>query len=324
MRKLFFLSKLLIVFILTSINSSAQTIEYFKKHTTYLSSDKLEGRGKGSRGIILAAEYISKQFESIGLDPIYKNSYFQRFPYPDQDQLESNIVGVIPALRPTEKSIVFTAHYDAYGIKKIEGNNDSIHNGARDNAIGVAALIELARMYKNEKPPTQNIIFIATAAEEFGQYGAEFYLDNPLYNIHDITLCLNIDGFNVSGSREDFFVMPRQGVDFIDEIEFIAKEKGWIYNPPDWIDGMNTSFDTASFLRRNVPAFTLWTGNQLKGGGKAVQINFGSIHSPEDEMNDVWNWDGVVDHLELYKAMSDYFLSKPEGIKVTEPELFKL
>ena len=41
-------------------------------------------------------------------------------------------------------------------------------------------------------------------------------------------------------------------------------------------------------------------------------------------MNDSWNWDGVVDHLELYKAMSDYFLSKPGGIKVTEPELFKV
>jgi hypothetical protein len=324
MRKYFFLRKFLVVFILISLNSSAQTIENFKKHTAYLSSDKLEGRGNGSRGIILAADYISKQFKAIGLDPIYKNSFFQRFPYPDQEQLESNIVGFIPALPATEKSIVFTAHYDAYGIRKIEGSNDSIHNGARDNAIGVAALIELARMYKNEKPPAQNIIFIATAAEEFGQYGAEFYLENPLFSIDDITLCLNIDGFNVSGSREDFFVMPRQGVDFIDEIEFIAKEKGWIYNPPDWIDGMNTNFDTSSFLRRKVPAFTLWTGNQLIGGGKAVQINFGSIHSPEDEMNDSWNWDGVVDHLELYKAMSDYFLSNPGGIKVTEPELFKV
>ena len=41
-------------------------------------------------------------------------------------------------------------------------------------------------------------------------------------------------------------------------------------------------------------------------------------------MNDSWNWDGVVDYLELYKAMSDYFLSNPGWIKVTEPELFKV
>jgi len=318
----FLSGKLLIVAILISLHTSGQTISHFKKHTAYLSSDELEGRGTGSRGAILAADYIAEQFDAIGLEPINENSYLQKFPYPGQDQLESNIVGVIPALQASDESIVFMAHYDAYGIKKTDENNDSIYNGARDNAIGVAALIELARMYKTEKPPLQNIVFVATAAEEFGQYGAEYYLENAVYNIHDITICLNIDGFNVSGPREDFFVMPRQGVDFIDEIELIAKKKGWIYRPPDWIDGMNTNFDTASFLRRNIPAFTLWTGNQLKGGGDAEQTDFGAIHSPDDEMNDNWNWDGVIDHLELYKAISDYFLSKPEGIKVTNPELF--
>ncbi len=67
-RKYFFLNIFLVVFILLSLNSSAQTIENFKKHTAYLSSDKLEGRGNGSRGIILAADYISKQFKAIGLD----------------------------------------------------------------------------------------------------------------------------------------------------------------------------------------------------------------------------------------------------------------
>jgi Zn-dependent M28 family amino/carboxypeptidase len=323
MRNYFFQKELLLVFMMLSFIASAQIISNFKAHTIYLSSDQLEGRGNGSRGIVLAADYISKQFELIGLNGIEGGSYFQKFPYPEQDQLESNVIGVIPALHATNKSIVFTAHYDAYGIHKIEGSNDSIHNGARDNAIGVAALIELARMYKSEKAPSQNIVFIATAAEEFGQYGAEFYAENPVYSLNDITICLNIDGFNVSGVREDFFVMPRQGVDFIDEIELIAKEKGWIYNPPDWIDGMNINFDSSSFLRRKVPAFTLWVGNQLKGGEEAAQVKFGAIHSPNDEISDSWNWDGVMDHLELYKAISDYFLNYPSEIKVTDPELFK-
>ena len=68
MRKYFFLNIFLVVFILLSLNSSAQTIENFKRHTAYLSSDELEGRGNGSRGIILAADYISKQFKATGLD----------------------------------------------------------------------------------------------------------------------------------------------------------------------------------------------------------------------------------------------------------------
>ena len=68
MRKYFFLSKFLVVFILISLNSSAQLIETFQKHTAYHYSEQKDGRGNGSRGIILAADYISKQFKATGLD----------------------------------------------------------------------------------------------------------------------------------------------------------------------------------------------------------------------------------------------------------------
>lgn len=308
---------------LVPLNISAQVLADFKKNTIYLSSDALEGRGNGSQGIRKAAVYISEKFKEIGLEPIKEESYLQEFEYPGQVELESNVVGIIRAAEITDKSIVFTAHYDGYGIRKTEGTQDSIYNGARDNAVGVAALVELARMYSKEQPPKVNLVFIATAAEEFGKHGSNYYLENPVFKLEDIIMCLNIDGFNVSGKRINFFVMPRQGVDFMDDVVILAQRLGWMYDPPNWVDSMNTNFDTASFLKRGVPAMTLWIGDRLLGGDMAPRLNFGDIHSPLDEINEEWDWSGVIDHLELYKGVGDYFMNSEIKISVSNSELFE-
>lgn len=311
-----------VFFLLNFLGVMAQEIDRMKDHTLYLASDKLGGRGAGSKGIHLAASYIAQQFRAIGLEPLHTENYYDYFSFPDQEVLEKNVIGIIPANTETNASIVFTAHYDGYGTRPEPGKQDDIYNGARDNAVGVAALIELARRYSLKNSPDVNLVFIATAAEEFGQYGIEHYLQNPVFPLDELIINLNIDGFNVSGSRADYFIMPRQGVDFIDEIAFVALRKGWIYNSPDWIDSMNTNFDTASFLKRGIPAFTLWTGDQMKQGDEAKQIEFGAIHSPEDEVTDLWDWSGTGDHLDLYMAISDYFIGYSGTIKVTNPELF--
>ena len=294
----------------------------FKRHTYYLASDELEGRGNGSEGIALAAKYIEAQFRAIGLTPIDGYSYLQLFPIPNQQKSEANVVGVIKAATQTNRSIVFTAHYDALGIIKKAGQKDVIHNGARDNAIGVAAMIEMARQYQQGAKPAHNLVFIATAAEETGQYGSDYYAQNPVFPLKDIIINVNFDGFNVTGPKEDYYVMPRQGVDFVDEIDAVSAKLGWVNITPNWIDQMNNKFDTSTFLRKGVPAFTLWTGDRAKGGKQAKSLKFGNIHSPDDQVSDQWNWDGVEDHINLYKAISDYFLHHPDGIKVTDRKLF--
>ncbi|MBN4080770.1 M20/M25/M40 family metallo-hydrolase [Caldithrix abyssi] len=303
--------------------SRAQVVDNFKAHTEYLASDELGGRGTGSKHIRLAAEYIAGQFKSIGLQPIADQSYYQQLPIPGQSELAANVIGIIPAVSATNRSLVFTAHYDAYGIREIEGQEDTIYNGARDNAIGVAAIIEIARIFKTEKAPAQNLVFVATAAEESGMHGSRYYVEHPIYPLQKITICLNVDGFNVSGQREDYYVMPHQGVDFVDEIESISASMGWSDVSRDKGDYMNKVFDTASFLAKGIPAFTLWTGDRLKGGKTAAPIEFGKIHTPDDEVNKNWNWDGVEDHIALYKAIADYFLNHPDGISVTDPTLFQ-
>lgn len=301
----------------------ADAADRVRAHTEVLSADELEGRGPGTEGSRRARTYIAEQMRAAGLQPLDQHGFEQPFAIPELEDREANVVGWLAAESETTHSLLFTAHFDAYGIREVEGD-DEIHNGAVDNAVGVAALLELARRFAARPAPRQNLIFVATAAEEGGLHGSRYYADHPLFPLAETTAVLNIDGFSVTGPREDFFVMPRQGVEFVDEVRHVAEGLGWIYAPPDWVDGMDRSFDTATFLARGVPALTLWTGDRLPGGQTASASPLGPIHSPRDEITDAWDWSGVEAHLDLYEALARDFLSRDDrsGIGVTEPGLF--
>ncbi|REJ76156.1 MAG: hypothetical protein DWQ47_11100 [Acidobacteria bacterium] len=320
----------LIAILFLSLSTAAQDIEALKANIIYLSSDELGGRGPGSEGARKAADYIAEQFKKVGLKPFRGDSYFQPFDMPNQDVPERNVIGYIPAKEKTDRSIVFTAHYDGYGIVESVEGDDKIHNAAQDNAAGVAGMIEMARIYSQKKSPTQNLVFIATAAEEGGartpraeMTGADFYALNPLFPLSGITINLNIDGFNNLGPAADYWVMPRQGVDFVDELRAALKPFPMNYAPPDWIDGMNKSFDTQAFLSRGVPAVTIWTGFELREGAGGKVPRFGRIHAPDDEYNDTWRFDAAEEFLRMYEAVADRYLESGKRGKVTDLSLFK-
>ena len=314
---------LICVFLTPGIGFAQQeTTRAIKAHTEYLSSDALEGRGQGSKGSVEAAKYIAHAFKSKGLQPVSSGSYYQLFKVPGTELTERNVIGIIPAVQPTQESIVFTAHFDGYGISAANAAGDSIYNGAVDNAIGVAALIELAGLYSAGDLPVKNLVFIATAAEEFGAYGSKHYLKDPVFPVAEILFNFNIDGFNNTGQRLDFFVMPKRGVDFIGTMQIVAEENGWEYQPSGWEDTMDQKFDSSIFLAAGVPAATIWTGDRLKDGSQATVKGLGGIHNPDDEINEFWDWSGVEEHLLLYKSLADAVLSGRLKGKVLEGTLF--
>lgn len=85
-----------------------------------------------------------------------------------------NIVGLIPGKSRKKEYVIFSAHYDHLGyLPQVEG--DSIANGADDNASGTAAVISLARYFKNQPKPERSLIFVAFTAEEIGLYGSTYF-----------------------------------------------------------------------------------------------------------------------------------------------------
>lgn len=86
-----------------------------------------------------------------------------------------NVVGIIPGKSRKEEYVIFSAHYDHLGIGKPDKDNDSIYNGANDNASGVTAVIMLAHYFSHLKQNERTLVFAAFTAEESGGYGSQYF-----------------------------------------------------------------------------------------------------------------------------------------------------
>ncbi|MEQ9438116.1 MAG: M28 family peptidase [Cyclobacteriaceae bacterium] len=107
-----------------------------------------------------------------------------------------NVVALLEGTDPTLKKeyIALSAHYDHVGVNpQATGTQDSIYNGARDNAMGTTALLSAAK-YFSEHPPKRSLLFIAFTAEEKGLLGSEWYAKHPLLPMNQVVFNLNTDG----------------------------------------------------------------------------------------------------------------------------------
>ncbi len=163
---------------------------------TRIASDEMEGRESGKRGQKIAADYISLQFKSLGLQPAVNDTgYFQSFPL-DKDKQNTawseNVLGYIEGSDLKTELIVISAHYDHLGIRA-----GHIFNGADDDGSGTAAVIELAAAFsmaqKQGYGPRRSLLFLLFSGEEKGLLGSEFYVEHPVYPLTSTVADLNID-----------------------------------------------------------------------------------------------------------------------------------
>ncbi len=86
-----------------------------------------------------------------------------------------NVVGVIPGKTKKDEFVVFSGHYDHLGIGKPDKNNDSIYNGANDDAAGTTAVIMLAKYFSELHNNERTLVFVAFTAEEIGGFGSRYF-----------------------------------------------------------------------------------------------------------------------------------------------------
>src|SRR5882672_1150319 len=159
-----------------------------KADVEWLAAPEREGRGAGSRGLDAASNYIAERFERLGLSPLTPGArgddrYFQPFNMTGEngEQLAArNVIGILPGANPAlnGQALVISAHYDHLGFGWPDaraGAKGQLHPGADDNASGVAAMLELARLMADAKPE-RSVIFAAFAGEEAGLLGSRHYV----------------------------------------------------------------------------------------------------------------------------------------------------
>lgn len=230
-----------------------------------LSSDKLEGRKSGSLQMEIAALYLQGVYSHIGLDTFKKApNYFQDVFIGDSTSLGKNIVGFIRGTDSYLKDeyIVVSAHYDHLGVCKDENSisgGDSIYNGARDNAVGVNALIEIARHFAI-KPPKRSVIFVCFTAEEIGYLGSDYFLSHLPVNYSQIAFDFNID--NVGYNNTSAITVLGMGKTTVDSILYNKCDElklRVIANPNSELNLYERS-DNVSFMKKGIPSITYCMG----------------------------------------------------------------
>ena len=220
------------------------------------------------------------------------------------DRIESrNILARIPGALHPEETVLYGAHWDAYGRATPVGDDD-IYNGAVDNATGVAGLIELARLFKAGTPPERSVVFAAWTAEEAGLLGAEYYAANPVWPLETTVANINMDSFLPGTEISPQIVVMGAGKSQTDAwLERRASEQGrtLIPDPAPQAGGFYRS-DHFPLAKKGVPA--LFGAAGFTGHNAASRDYVANrYHKPSDEWTSDWVMDAAAVDVDLLYAV---------------------
>jgi hypothetical protein len=240
---------------------AAYSFEQEFSHLVELASDKYKGRRAGDAGARAAADYIFRQFSNVGLKPWVAaglGSYTQHFSIGEIDS--DNIIGMIPGTSPQESYIILGAHYDHLGLD-VNGN---VFNGADDNAAGVAAMLEAARIFQRlNLKPKKTIVFCAFSGEEEKSLGA-ISLGQLLVSkgLAQNTEIINIDGIGATGGS--YFGVWDEGTPAAAPLVQALKSAGHYLGTPVKEEGTDIGSDAQSLAWQfHIPAVTVdWSWGQ--------------------------------------------------------------
>jgi hypothetical protein len=221
-----------------------------------------------------------------------------------QDFTSPNVVGVLPGSDPrlANEHIVLMGHLDHLGLdKKAKPGEDSVYNGALDNAAGVATTIEAAREFaESGKAPRRSVLFVAVTGEEYGLLGAGYLAAHPTVPANQIVGLVNLD-------------MPLLLYDFSDVVAFgaehstIAKAvatagagmKIGVAADPMPEETLFVRSDHYPFVRRGIPSVFLMTG--YGNGGQQYWKRFlgSTYHSVKDDLAQAIHWEAGARFAEL-------------------------
>ena len=273
-------------------------IQQLKNDVVYLSSDYLKGRESGTKYAKMAANYVANRMQEMGLEPKGQDgSWFYDFDFnfrPNPHSKEGmekrkgrNVVGYIN--NKAKNTVIIGAHFDHLGMgipDSLYVGDPAIHNGADDNASGVAAILNLAKRLKDGAAKKHNYLIIAFSGEELGLFGSKAYAENPTIDFANVSYMINLD---MVGRLKKERVIAVGGVgsspSFIPAIEHINMHG---LKAKTTSSGIGPS-DHTSFYLPDLPVLFFFTGQHS------------DYHKPSDDAKFI-NFEGLSD-------VTDYVLA---------------
>lgn len=230
-----------------------------------------------------------------------------------------NVVGVWEGSDPQLKNemVIFSAHYDHLG-EKADGEGDRIYNGAWDNALGTAAIIEIARAFSESGVrPRRSVAFLACSAEERGLLGSKWFAEKPPVPLKNFVANLNVDMPQVLGLSTDMGAIGYESnqlgewlvelagktpVKAADGSEKMVSVKG----DPNPNAGSFYRSDQANFVKKGVPAIFFVPGKDYVGDIKVDPAEYkkNHYHQVSDEVNEHWDLTGCVRDMQIVMRLA--------------------
>ncbi|HPF11115.1 MAG TPA: M28 family peptidase [Flavobacteriaceae bacterium] len=290
---------ILSLFLLVILSSCKQTTQTkhvsMREDVMYLASDSLKGRATGMEGEKMAADYLVKRFQELGIQAKGEDGYFQDFIFKpssnpheeasfategsDGTETGRNVIGYID--NQASKTIIIGAHFDHLGMggqgSLYRGEEPAIHNGADDNASGVAVMLQLAERLKSVENVMTNYLFIGFSGEELGLLGSNYFAKHPTIDLSTVDVMINMDMVGRLNTENTLAVHGVGTSPTFKQLLFANNDQGFTIAEHE--SGIGPS-DHTSFYLEDIPVLHFFTGQHE------------DYHKPSDDF-DKLNYEGM-------------------------------
>jgi Zn-dependent M28 family amino/carboxypeptidase len=221
-----------------------------------------------------------------------------------------NVIGKLTGSRYPDETVSYGGHWDAYGIGPADPQGRTIRPGAADDALGLAAMIEIARKFAAGPRPERTLLFAAWTSEERGLLGSEYYAQHPLYRHETMVANLTLDTLQFAGPVKDV-VLIGKGQSEMEQLlaEAASKQGRYVTVEGHPERGLFYRADHFTLAKRGVPvllnmalagAYDLESGGREAGERWLSEFTGKCYHQACDAWSPDWNLGGAVQEADLF------------------------
>ena len=214
-----------------------------------------------------------------------------------------NVLGRLPGRTHPDETVMYGAHWDAYGIGAPDAQGRTIRPGANDDGLGVAAVLEMARLFRAAPRAQRSVVFALWTGEERGLLGSEWYAQHPVYPFAKTVANLTFDILQSGGPAHDVLLVgPGQNA-LEDRFATAIAAQGRTVTPEALPErGLFYRADHFSLARRGVPSLLLMAisgAPDLVAGGRPagqawLDAYMRCYHQTCDDWSPAWDLRGAA------------------------------
>jgi Zn-dependent M28 family amino/carboxypeptidase len=260
---------------------------------------------------------VKQQARTAAFTPIdLKANFSADIPVTLARITSHNVLGKLTGSKYPNETISYGGHWDAYGIGPADAQGRTIRPGAADDALGLAAMLEDARLFAAGPRPQRTLVFAAWTAEERGLLGSEYYAQHPLFPMETTVANLTFDTLQWNGPVKDAVLVGRgQSGDMEALLTSAAKAQGRYVTDENHPErGLFYRADHFSFAKRGVPvlldmalagAYDMVFGGRPAGERWLDSFTATCYHQTCDAWAPTWNLKGAAQEAELFYAIGN-------------------